>query len=31
MTGYIDSLIARGLPVPEETEPPRLLEVSVVA
>jgi predicted RNase H-like HicB family nuclease len=29
--GYIESLLARGLPVPEESEPPRLLEVSVAA
>jgi predicted RNase H-like HicB family nuclease len=29
--GYIESLVARGLPVPDETEPPRLLEVSVAA
>ena len=29
--GYIESLIARELPVPEETEPPRILEVSVAA
>ena len=31
IAGYIESLVARGLPVPEETEPPRLLEVSVAA
>ncbi len=29
--GYIESLVARGLPVPEETAPPRILEVSVAA
>lgn len=29
--GYIESLVARGLPVPVETEPPRLVEVSVAA
>ena len=28
---YIESLEARGLPVPVETEPPRLLAVSVAA
>ncbi len=28
---YIESLQARGLPVPIETEPPRLLAVSVAA
>jgi predicted RNase H-like HicB family nuclease len=31
ISGYIESLIARGLPVPQETEPPRLLEVHVAA
>ncbi len=31
IAGYIESLAARGLPVPEETEPPRLLQVSVAA
>ena len=31
ISGYIESLLARGLTVPEETEPPRLLQVSVAA
>lgn len=31
IAGYIESLIARGLPVPEETEAPRLVEVRVTA
>jgi predicted RNase H-like HicB family nuclease len=31
ITGYIESLQARGLPVPEEVKPPRLVEVSVAA
>ena len=31
IAAYIESLVARGLPVPEETEPPRLVEVSVAA
>ena len=31
IAGYIESLVARGLPVPEETEPPRLLDVRVAA
>lgn len=31
IAGYIESLAARGLPVPEETAAPRLLEVSVAA
>lgn len=31
ITGYLESLVARGLPLPVETEPPRLVEVSVAA
>ena len=31
IAAYIESLVARGLPVPDETEPPRLLQVSVAA
>ena len=31
IAAYIESLVARGPPVPEETEPPRLVEVSVAA
>lgn len=31
ITGYIESLSARGLPIPVETERPQLLEVAVAA
>lgn len=31
IAAYVESLRARGLPVPEETEPPRLVAVSVAA
>jgi antitoxin HicB len=31
ISGYLESLVARGLPIPLETESPRLIQVSVAA
>lgn len=31
INGYLESLVSRGIPIPAETESPRLIQVSVAA